>query len=233
MNLLALHGFLGSSQDFTGLNETLGFKNFWAPDLFGKDHDLLDTDFKTTASKILDELDDRFGKEPLHLMGYSLGGRIALHLALFFPERFQQVILLSTHPGIFDKDEIQDRRKWENMWLERLKDSSLMDFAEKWQEQEIFRHDTPLNTNLDGLDRAALGKAFLNFSNTNHQFSYSELISFKKSLIWVCGEKDSKFIRIMEQIQKQRGDRDHFVTLSARGHRLIAGEDWSWLCELF
>lgn len=53
----------------------------------------------STATAII-QLLDQLKIDQCFLIGYSMGGRLALYLTLYFPQRFIKVILESTSPGL-------------------------------------------------------------------------------------------------------------------------------------
>ncbi len=73
------------------------------------------------------------GKD-LTLIGYSMGGRIALLFAALYPERVAQVIAISANPGINDEERAA-REKWEEKWLAAMTEP---DFLEHWYNQPLF-----------------------------------------------------------------------------------------------
>lgn len=65
------------------------------------------------------------------LIGYSMGGRIALRSPL--PK-----IIISGHPGLKTEEEKRVRAEKEQFWIQKLKDISINQFFEAWYEQPIF-----------------------------------------------------------------------------------------------
>lgn len=233
MNLIALHGFLGSAKDFGDVTKKINPKELWIPDLFGKDKDFLSGDFNQWTTQALSYIEGRFHGEPADLIGYSMGGRLALHLVMRNPERFNRVILLSTHPGLFDTEEIIKRHSWERMWLEKLESLPMDQFIKEWLAQPLFSDDERRTLNTDAFDRLTLQRSFEMFSNTKHQFAPGDLEDLRKNLIWVFGERDQKFLKIKSELETLRGSKDRFLVIPQAGHRLVAGKDLTWLYTLF
>lgn len=96
--LLLLHGSPGSSSDFDGLLGELGAaRRAVAPDLpgFGRsERDVADYSIRAHARYAL-ELLDRLGVERAHVLGYSMGGGVALEMLDLAPERVASVTLVS------------------------------------------------------------------------------------------------------------------------------------------
>lgn len=71
--------------------------------------------------------------EALHLVGYSLGARLALGLALRDPGRVQSLTLISGHPGLHDDAERSARRASDAEWIELLRGEGLPAFVDAWE----------------------------------------------------------------------------------------------------
>ena len=126
--VLCLHGFLGTHKDWPA--------HLPAVDLPGHGKTTVTSDDDYTLDTICQSLNELI-KKPLHLIGYSMGGRIALHFALTYPEKVSKLTLISTSPGIEDPKERQAR--WaldQKRAKEMLKDYPK--FLDKWYSQSIF-----------------------------------------------------------------------------------------------
>jgi 2-succinyl-6-hydroxy-2,4-cyclohexadiene-1-carboxylate synthase len=85
---------------------------------------------------------------PAHftLGGYSLGGRIALHVAIAAPERVTRLVLVSTSPGIEDAAERAARRESDELLARRLEEEPFERFIGDWRGQPLFAEDPPYVT---------------------------------------------------------------------------------------
>ena len=175
------HGFLGSPRDFQFLN---------GPGI--SLHDLY-KDIPTTAPGDI-------------LIGYSMGGRLAMELAK--KNGFRKLILINSHPGLTDDKEREVRSLWEEEVLERLKIPET--FLAWWNELPLFHHDKPLRTlpkNSEALFekmRLSRQEDFLPFLKTN-----------KSKVHWILGSDDPKYSMLTEVLK------DFDVQLVPGGHRLF------------
>lgn len=112
--LVLLHGFLGSSYDWRELLPHLSQDYYCiAVDLpgHGRSCDIqIDSPGFSDCVALLRHTLLKAGIPRFHLLGYSLGGRIALHLAQTWPEALLSLHLESCHPGLLSNDERRQRR---------------------------------------------------------------------------------------------------------------------------
>jgi 2-succinyl-6-hydroxy-2,4-cyclohexadiene-1-carboxylate synthase len=77
------------------------------------------------------------------LCGYSLGGRVALHVALAAPERVTRLLLVSTTAGIEDESERSRRRASDRRLADEIEHAPLERFIERWSAEPLFAADPP------------------------------------------------------------------------------------------
>ena len=75
------------------------------------------------------------------LCGYSLGGRIALHVALTAPERVSRLVLVSTTAGIEDDDERAERSADDHRLADELEHVPFEEFVSRWCARPMFADD--------------------------------------------------------------------------------------------
>lgn len=135
--ILALHGFTGSSRSL------LSFARAWpgfttmAADIIG--HGLSDAPEDAgrytmdAAVADLTELITVLGYEKVALLGYSMGGRLALRFALARPDKLWALVLESASPGIADEAERAARIASDEALAQRLERDGLEAFIDYWQ----------------------------------------------------------------------------------------------------
>ena len=69
------------------------------------------------------------------LVGYSMGGRIALHAALREPDRFGALVLIGVSAGVDDREE---RRRSDEALAAWIEQHSIEEVVERWESQPVF-----------------------------------------------------------------------------------------------
>jgi 2-succinyl-6-hydroxy-2,4-cyclohexadiene-1-carboxylate synthase len=72
------------------------------------------------------------------LVGYSMGGRLALHAALREPGRLGALVLVGVSAGIEDRGERDDRRRSDESLAEWMERRSIEEVVERWERQPAF-----------------------------------------------------------------------------------------------
>src|SRR3954451_23990063 len=72
------------------------------------------------------------------LVGYSMGGRLALHAALREPDRFGALVLVGVSAGIEERGEREDRRASDESLAEWMERRSIEEVVERWERQPVF-----------------------------------------------------------------------------------------------
>ncbi len=142
-NVVLLHGFAGTHRAWDGVCEHLSPERYCpvALDLPGHG-ELLDAPrpltFDGCVQSVLERAPERFV-----LAGYSMGGRIALHIALAAPERVQRLVLISTTAGIADPEERARRSEADHRLADEVQAGTIEDFVDRWRSQAMFAEDPP------------------------------------------------------------------------------------------
>jgi 2-succinyl-6-hydroxy-2,4-cyclohexadiene-1-carboxylate synthase len=77
------------------------------------------------------------------LAGYSMGGRVALHVALSAPECVQRLVLVAATAGIEDAAERAARSDRDRRLADEIEWGSIEQFIARWRSQAMFEHDPP------------------------------------------------------------------------------------------
>jgi len=208
--LVALHGFMSSSviwsRDWFPPDTQL-----IAPDLLGHGQTESPDNYRRylmgASSLDLADLIPRVATPPVTLLGYSMGGRLALDAALTYPQLIDKLILESASPGIEDTFERMSRRGSDYRLAERIERDGIATFVEYWENIPLFATQSPemrdhlrpirLAQNPIGLANSLRGMG------TGAQPSlWSRLIEVQMPVLIIAGELDTKFITIARQMSE-------------------------------
>ncbi len=140
--VLFLHGFMGSSADWREIMTVIGDQTFRiAVDLPGHGASLgLPPDTYTiegATRAVIRTMDGLEVTRPV-VAGYSMGGRLALYLALRYQERCTGLFLESASPGLESAGERAARRAADESKAERLESQDFETFLQNWYGQSLF-----------------------------------------------------------------------------------------------
>lgn len=211
--ILALHGFTGSGADFGPLREALGGERFgWIlPDFMGHGRSesppVMDPYLLPALLHLVDKC-RQLASDPtrIHLLGYSMGGRIALqYLARAGP---LPCLLLSASPGLDDPEARRQRRQADRNLID-LRTDTPETFSERWENLPLISPQTRLaeplaselrdrrrRNSLGGLNRALLA------SGTGTLPGLWARLPKLPGCRCFHGEKDSKFGRLAESMHR-------------------------------
>lgn len=217
ITVLALHGFLGSGSDFDQLKNILpNTYDINAPNLFsGNEYDL---DSFSALTKQLKNLVPA-GSEKKIFIGYSLGGRIGLHLLKNDPNLFDRWVFLSTHPGLESIQEKNQRILSDQLWSDKLNQLSWAEFINEWNGQDVFAGSLEPDKSENQFNINQLGKAFLNLSLGQQADQSAVIQANQKKINWVVGSQDQKFLNLADTM-KQKKILENYSRISS-GHRIL------------
>jgi 2-succinyl-6-hydroxy-2,4-cyclohexadiene-1-carboxylate synthase len=85
----------------------------------------------------LEMLWDHLGIQRTHLAGYSMGGRLALHVAATRPQRVLSLLTIGAHAGL-DEDAREGRRRGDEAMAQRIENDGLEAFVNYWTSLPLF-----------------------------------------------------------------------------------------------
>jgi 2-succinyl-6-hydroxy-2,4-cyclohexadiene-1-carboxylate synthase len=132
------------------------------------------------------------------LCGYSLGGRVALHVALAAPERVSRLVLVSSTAGIENEDERAERRRADHELADQLERIPYERFIERWRAQPLFAQDPPEVRALAREDQRrnrpdALAAVLRGIGTGEMQPLWDRLGELRMPVTVIAGERDAKF----------------------------------------
>ncbi len=91
----------------------------------------------------------------VHLLGYSMGSRLALAMLLRAPELFCRATLLGVNPGLESAEAREERKSWEMGWVRILQQEGLAAFESAWSSQALFATQRFANSQIRQAQREA------------------------------------------------------------------------------
>jgi 2-succinyl-6-hydroxy-2,4-cyclohexadiene-1-carboxylate synthase len=201
--VVLLHGFTNTAASWQTVVNELG-ENYSPVAIDIRGHGTASADEPLTLDAVLDDI-DAVAKAPFTLVGYSMGGRIALHAALRSPSDVRSLILVSSSPGIADPGERRARREADARLADRIERLSIEQFADEWAALPLF---ADLGEELRAVARAdrlrnrpsALAQALRSLGTGALPSLWDRLGTLAMPVTIMAGERDVKFSRIARRM---------------------------------
>jgi 2-succinyl-6-hydroxy-2,4-cyclohexadiene-1-carboxylate synthase len=212
--VVVLHGFTGSAQAIVPLAERLAAGErpcpalrVIAPDLVG--HGGSDSPDELAVYRVdamanqVTALADALGCETFHLVGYSMGGRVALTLGCMSPPRLRSLTLIGASAGIADPDERRRRAEADQARAERIVDD-LEAFVAEWMDNPLLAGQAALGeahlraarAQRLGSNPAGLARSLMAGGTGTMEPLHERLADCDVPALLVVGANDSKFCAI-------------------------------------
>ena len=230
--VLFLHGFMGSAHDWDDVMAGLetAYRCF-AVDLpgHGGSTGLIDTAYTMdgAAQAIADLLDER-GVEGCAVVGYSMGGRLALYFAIGFPERCRTLVLESASPGLATAEERHARRAMDEARAVRLETGDFENFLNEWYRQPLFaslaRHEGLTERMVERRlvnDPRELARSLRGMSTGRQPSLWERLPGLRVSTCAIAGARDRKYVELAGRMAAL-SPRVQTVVVEEAGHNIHA-----------
>lgn len=218
--IVLLHGFTQTGHSWDPTIAALGERyRALAPDIrgHGRAAGVRPIDFAAVHADVLALAPRRF-----ELAGYSMGGRIALAVALAAPERVSRLILIGASPGLADPEERRARRAADDALAARIEGEGIEAFASAWSSLPLWAGQPPdvaavahaerLSQSADGLAAALRG-----LGTGVMEPLWDRLPSLELPVTLIAGERDAKFRGIAERMAAELANATLHVVTEA-GH---------------
>ncbi|BBN98828.1 2-succinyl-6-hydroxy-2,4-cyclohexadiene-1-carboxylate synthase [Sporolactobacillus terrae] len=229
--VLLLHGFTGSSTTWHFLEKEAAEQKIRliTVDIIG--HGLTECPERpnryaiTEAAKDLAALLDVLKLDAVHLVGYSMGGRLALSFSCMFPKRVRTLTLESASPGLKTEMERQKRRDRDVHLAERIKKYGLLSFVNDWENIPLFasQKDLPKNVRSSLRDQRLASSAHglvcsLIGMGTGVQPSWwTQLTTLHVPTFLITGARDRKFCTLASEMKQALPCAEWYIVPNA-GH---------------
>ncbi len=221
--VLLLHGFAGTAGSWDAFSGHLDRERYrpLAVELrgHGQSGALRPISFDLCVEDLLAAAPPRFT-----LAGYSLGGRIALQLALSAPERIERLVLISTSAGIADESERALRLGQDLTLADEIEAGPISQFADAWLAGPLFANDPPdvndsARSEIEKNSPADLAAALRGLSIGRMESLWPRLSEIAAPTTIVAGRLDGRYVELAERL---RGaiDGSELEVIDGVGHAL-------------
>jgi len=202
--IVLLHGFTQTGRSWDAVVAALGGERYraLAPDIrgHGEAADRRPVDFLSVHADVLSLAPRAFA-----LAGYSMGGRIALSLALAAPERISRLTLVGASPGIAAEAERRARRSADEALAERIEGEGIEVFASSWSSLPLFADQPPAVAAAAHAMRlaqspAGLAAALRGLGTGVMEPLWDRLPELAIPVTLVAGERDARFRAIAQRM---------------------------------
>mgnify|MGYP001076992235 FL=1 len=141
-------------------------------------------------------------------VGYSMGGRYALHAALARPDDVRRLVLIGASPGIEDEAERRQRREADDRLADHILEVGVETFIDEWLSQPLFGSFPRVQAGVEARCRNTadgLARSLLTAGTGVQESLWPRLGELTMPVLVLAGELDAKFTdiarRMAEQIQ--------------------------------
>ncbi|WP_411993139.1 2-succinyl-6-hydroxy-2,4-cyclohexadiene-1-carboxylate synthase [Agarivorans sp. DSG3-1] len=210
--LVFLHGFLGCGSDWQKVITELS-EHYYCVTIDIPGHGMSASErlkprgaFKDFSHQLSACL-KRLKISQYQLIGYSLGGRLALHHALLAPKGLQTLIIESAHTGLSDDDARQQRLVHDNRWADRWLKDPINQLLSDWYQQTVFANLSAeqrqqLIQKRQQQDRQGIAAALRACSIGLQADLSKQLGQLKMPLDFIGGSLDNKYQLLARQLQQ-------------------------------
>jgi len=221
--VVLLHGFAGTGRAWDPVVERLDPERYTAlaPDLRGHGG--------ARGARLIGigaVVDDVLAAAPARfaLCGYSMGGRVALHVALAAPERIERLILVATTAGIEAEAERAARRDADERLAAFAESATIEQFADRWAAQPVFAGTPPEAARIWRADLLrneprALAAVLRGLGAGSMAPVWDRLPELTMPATVLAGQRDARYVAIGERLVERLPDAE-LVVVPGAGHGL-------------
>lgn len=154
--------------------------------------------------------------------GYSLGGRLALRVALDHPGRVAALVLISANPGVADADEREERKRRDEQLADWIERNGCDAFLDRWLAQPMFAGLDPISARRHRLtSEAQLADQLRRLGQGAQQPLWERLAELRMPVKVVAGEHDHEYVGIARETAAAIGPSSELVIVPGAGHALV------------
>ncbi|WP_082631689.1 2-succinyl-6-hydroxy-2,4-cyclohexadiene-1-carboxylate synthase [Cytobacillus praedii] len=230
--LVLLHGFTGNAVSWRKLMPHFErHSDVLAIDIVGHGKTGAPADISrytiTSAARDIDWILEKAGIEKANILGYSMGGRLALTFALTYPNKVGKLILESASPGLEEEDQRAARRIQDDKLAVRIQENGIPSFINFWENIPLFDTQKRLAENIQAeIRKQRLANSQIGLINslkgmgTGSQPSWwKRLNEINMPVLLLTGSLDEKFCQIADRMHGKMKNASR-ITISDCGHAI-------------
>lgn len=163
------------------------------------------------------------------LLGYSMGGRLALHSLMEKNHPWQAAVIVSAHPGLENAAEREARLAADARWAAMALAGNWPEFLAAWNSQALLGSALPREPGSGAnliVRRREIARSFVDWSLGAQSPLWERLSEITIPVLWVAGENDPKFRALAERAVALIPDAELAIA-PASGHRVPwQAEEW-------
>ena len=221
MKIFCIHGNFQTSKVWQSLEDRLKAEisdlEVVAEDLYAKQF----VGFDDWTEDFCNRVESEANGEKSILLGYSLGGRLALHACLAKPDLWSGVTVVSSDAGSGGPDEKKLQLEKDKKWAERFRSEPMESLLAEWDDLPVFCSiPNPVPRNPEELDAEKIARLFEVFSKGCQRDLLPELSKLQAPpVLYLSGENDKKYGELGEKLAASCPIVRHRV-ISQAGHRV-------------
>jgi 2-succinyl-6-hydroxy-2,4-cyclohexadiene-1-carboxylate synthase len=227
IKIICLHGFLGLPADWDLVKSYFMVSplahqfEWWNVDYMTTPGLDPSNDFASWARNFNLKIRQRFPEGPRVLVGYSLGGRLALHALQADASLYEKAVFVSANPGLQREKDKEDRAQSDLIWSQKFLEMPWQALMKEWGSQAVFKDSLSEPQRQEAAyNRSLLAQSLLQWS-LSQQGDFREFISQQsEKILWVAGEKDIKFASITMDLKKRSPGMESLL-LAKASHRVL------------
>jgi 2-succinyl-6-hydroxy-2,4-cyclohexadiene-1-carboxylate synthase len=214
--VIVLHGFTGSGESMASVTDALRIRyRVVRVDLVGHGrsdapHDSAEYTMERCTTQLASVV-AATAEGPAHLIGYSMGGRVALSLAASRPDLIASLVLVGATPGLADAADQRARVEADDRLAERILEDGVEAFVDQWMALPLFASQQRLGdaalararTQRLGNRPHALAASLRGMGTGSMPPLHDALPHIAQPVCLVVGEEDEKFSRIAREMARR------------------------------
>lgn len=228
--LVLLHGFTGSTRNWTAHVQAFSPRyQTVTVDLLGHGQTAAPADparyRMEQSARDLAALVTAITPGPVNLLGYSMGGRLALYFAVAYPHLVQRLILESASPGLADPMARQERIRSDERLADQIEAQGIVAFVDYWERLPLFAGQRALPKTVRTQQRTqrlhnrpqGLANSLRGMGTGAQPAVWGQLSTLAMPTLLLVGDHDPKFKEIAAQMATQLAQAT-VITVPQAGH---------------